>query len=141
MRCGRKAADKIRGRKPRQAEPEILYEKIQDLAPQNDAQHSLQTQAISIAIDLGKTRWLMFEQGTSSVSLPLLVALIFWLTVIFCSFGLLAPRNATVVATLCRCALSVSAAIFLVLKMYSPFSGVIQTSSAPLRSTLAHLEQ
>jgi Protein of unknown function (DUF4239) len=120
---------------------EILYEKIQDLAPQNDAQHSLQTQAISIAIDLGKTRWLMFEQGTSSVSLPLLVALIFWLTVIFCSFGLLAPRNATVVATLCLCALSVSAAIFLVLEMYSPFSGVIQISSAPLRSALAHLEQ
>src|SRR6266550_2017815 len=58
--------------------------------PQNDAQHSLQTQALSIAIDLGKTRWLMFEQGSSSVSVPLLAALIFWLAVIFCSFGLLA---------------------------------------------------
>jgi hypothetical protein len=46
--------------------------------------------------DLGKTRWLMFEQGSSSVSLTLLVALIFWLAVIFCSFGPLAPRNATV---------------------------------------------
>jgi hypothetical protein len=120
---------------------EILYEKIQDLVPQNDAQHSLQTQALSIAIDLGKTRWLMFEQGTSSVSLPLLMALIFWLTVIFCSFGLLAPRNVTVVATLCLCALSVSVAIFLVLEMYNPFNGVIQISSAPLRSALAHLEK
>jgi hypothetical protein len=111
------------------------------LSPQNVTQHSLQTQALSIVIDLGKTRWLMFEQGSSSVSLPLLVALIFWLAVIFCSFGLLAPRNATVVATLCLCVLSVSAAIFLVLEMYSPFSGVVQISNAPLRSALAHLEK
>ena len=83
----------------------------------------------------------MFEQGSSSVSVPLLAALIFWLAVIFCSFGLLAPRNATVVATLCLCALSVSVAIFLVLEMYSPFSGVVQISDAPLRSALAHLEK
>jgi hypothetical protein len=120
---------------------EILYEKIQGLSPQNVTQHSLQAQALSLVIDLGKTRWLMFEQGSSSVSLPLLVTLIFWLAAIFCSFGLLAPRNATVVATLCLCALSVSAAIFLVLEMYSPFTGVVRISSAPLRSALTHLEK
>jgi hypothetical protein len=102
---------------------EIVYEKIQGLSPQNDAQHSLQTQALSIAIDLGKTRWLMLEQGATSVSLPLLVALVFWLAIIFCSFGLLAPRNATVVATLFISALSVSVAIFLVLELFDPFGG------------------
>jgi len=118
---------------------EIVFEKIQGLSPQNDNQRSLQTQALSIAIDLGKTRWLMFEQGATSVSLPLLVALVFWLAVIFCSFGLLAPRNATVVATLCISALSVSVAIFLVLELFDPFGGVVQISSAPLRSALAHL--
>src|SRR5258707_7152615 len=32
---------------------EILYEKIQELSPQNDAPHSLHTQTLSIAIDLG----------------------------------------------------------------------------------------
>src|ERR1700704_6566683 len=31
----------------------------------------------------------MFEQGSSSVSLPLLVVVVFWLALIFCSFGLL----------------------------------------------------
>jgi hypothetical protein len=35
---------------------EILYEKIQGFSPQNDTQHSLQTRALSIAIDLGKMR-------------------------------------------------------------------------------------
>jgi hypothetical protein len=118
---------------------EILYDKIQALAPQNDIQHSLQNQALSIAIDLGKTRWLMLEQATNSVSIPLLVALVFWLAVIFCSFGLFAPRNLTVVATLAVCAISVSAAIFLILEMYTPFGGLLPISDAPLRSALEHL--
>jgi hypothetical protein len=45
----------------------------------------------------------------------------------------------TVVATLFVCALSVSGAIFLILEMYSPFSGVIRVSSDPLRTALSHL--
>ena len=118
---------------------EIIYEKIQGLSPQDQTQHSLQAQALNLAIELGNTRWLMFEQGGSSVSPILLVVLVLWLALIFCSFGLLAPRNPTVVAALCLCALSVSAAIFLMLQMYSPFRGMIQVSDAPLRSALAHL--
>ena len=118
---------------------EIVYEKIQGLSPQNDAQRSLQNQALSVAIDLAKTRWLMLQQATSSVSAPLLVVVVFWLVLIFCSFGLLAPRTPIVAATLGLCALSVSAAIFLVVDMYSPYTGVVQVSSAPLRTALAQL--
>jgi hypothetical protein len=94
-----------------------------------------------ITIDLAKTRWLMLQQAHSSVSPPLLVVLVFWLALIFCSFGLLAPRTATVVATSCLCALSVSATIFLVMDMYDPFRGVVRVSSAPLRNALAHLNK
>jgi hypothetical protein len=57
-----------------------------------------------MAIDLGKTRWLMFEQGGSAISTPLLAMLVFWLAIIFTSFGLFAPRNATVMTTLFLCA-------------------------------------
>ncbi len=120
---------------------EILYEKIQGLSPKNDAQRSLQGQALNMAIDLGKTRWLMYEQAITSVSMPLLVVLVLWLTVIFISFGLFAPFNATVVSSLLVSALSVSGAIFLILEMYGPYSGLIQISSAPLRAALAHLGQ
>jgi hypothetical protein len=120
---------------------ELLYDKLQGLAPKNDAQRSLQAQALSIAVALGQTRWLMFEQKTASVSVPLLVVLIFWLTIIFVSFGLFAPRNGTVITSLFVSAVSVSAAIFLILEMYSPWAGIIQISSAPLRVALTHLGQ
>jgi hypothetical protein len=126
---------------PTAARAEILYDKIQALAPTSDAQRALQAQASSMAVDLGKLRWLMFEQGSSSVSVPLLVVLVFWLAIVFASFGLFAPTNATVIATLFLCAISVSGAIFLILEMYTPFQGLMQISSAPLRNALEHLGQ
>jgi len=95
---------------PTAAGGEVLYDKIQALSPKNDAQHALQAQASSMAIDLGKLRWLMFEQGSTSISLPLLWMLVFWLVIVFTSFGLFAPSNPTVIATLFLCALSVSGA-------------------------------
>jgi hypothetical protein len=126
---------------PTAAGGEILYDKIQALSPTNDTQRTLKAQASSMAIDLGKLRWLMFEQASTSVSLPLLVVLIFWLTLVFVSFGLFAPPNLTVIGTLFLCALSVSGAIFLILAMYTPFEGLMQISSEPLRNALAHLGQ
>jgi hypothetical protein len=73
--------------------------------------------------------------------MPFLVVMVFWLTVIFVSFGLFAPRDATVIATLFVCALSVSGAIFLILELDSPFSGLLQISDAPLRAAIAHIGQ
>jgi hypothetical protein len=68
--------------------------------------------------------------------MPLLVVLVLWLTVIFISFGLFAPFNGTVIASLFVSALGVSGAIFFILEMYEPCTGVIQISSAPLRAAL-----
>jgi hypothetical protein len=118
---------------------EVLFERIQALSPTTDAQRTLQAQALSLAIDLGKTRWLMYEQAGSSVSMPLLIVVVLWLTVIFVSFGIFAPFNATAIGSLIVAALSVSGAIFLILEMYTPYSGVVQVSSAPLRAALAQL--
>jgi hypothetical protein len=120
---------------------EIVYFKIQALSATTDVQRALQAQASSIAVDLGKLRWLMFEQGTTGISIPLLAVLVFWLVIVFASFGLFAPRNSTVSVTLFLCALSVSGAVFLILEMYTPFKGMMRISDAPLRSALAHLGQ
>jgi hypothetical protein len=118
-----------------------LVDKIQELAPQNDAQRSLQAQAFSLAVALGHTRWLMFEQSGGSIPMPLLAVLVFWLTLLFVSFGLYAPANATVVMTPLVCALSVAGAIFLILELDLPFEGLMQVPSTPLRNVLTHLAQ
>jgi len=115
--------------------------RILQLSPQNDIQRWLQSQALQIGSDITETRWLALGGLGSSVPAPFLVVVVFWLTIIFGSFGLLAPRNITVVAVLFLCAVSVSGSIFLILEMDQPFQGLMKISSAPLRYTLSHLGQ
>ena len=118
---------------------ELLYERIRQLSPKDKAQRSLRKQALRIANGIFQTRWLLYEQGAIAVPVPMLVILVLWLTIIFVSFGLFAPHNGTVVASLFVSALSVSCAIFLILEMYRPFEGTIQISSGPLITALAHI--
>jgi hypothetical protein len=118
---------------------EDFYDKIQELTPQNEVQRALQAQALKMSIDLAQTRFMLFEQGGRSIPMPFLVLLIFWVTIIFLSFGLFAPPNATVIATLFLCALSVSGAIFMILELDRPFGGVVQISSTPMRNAIAQL--
>lgn len=120
---------------------ESLYETIQGLTPKDEAHTAMKSHALSILGALGSGRWLMYEQSVNSISTPMLVVLIFWLTIIFTSFGLFAPANAITVTSLCVSALSVSSAIFLMLELYSPYKGLIQVSSAPLRAALERLGQ
>jgi Protein of unknown function (DUF4239) len=126
---------------PSTTSPETLIGNIQALSPKDDQQISIKAQALTAVMGLTQTRWLMYEQGANSVSKPMLLILVFWLTAIFISFGLFAPRNATVVASLFVAGLSVSGAILLILEMYAPFGGLIEISSAPLRDTLTRLGQ
>ncbi len=118
---------------------EGLEGRIRQLVPQNDAQRGLQSRALQITSEIMETRWFVLGGLGSSVPLLFLVVVVFWLTVIFGSFGLFAPRNATVVAVLFVCALSVAGAIFLILEMDHPFSGLMKISSTPLRYALSHL--
>ena len=92
-----------------------------------------------MALDLGQMRWLLFEQAGTSISTPLLVIVVFWLTILFFSFGLFAPSNATATASLMVAALSVSGAIFLILELDHPFGGLIRISSQPMRNVLTHI--
>ena len=68
-----------------------------------------------------------------------LTVLVAWLFVLFVSFSLFSPINPTALAAIVIIALSASAAIFLILEMYQPFSGVMRIDSEPLRQALAPL--
>jgi hypothetical protein len=71
----------------------------------------------------------------------LLIALVLWLSIIFGAFGLFAPFNGTVIATLFLGAVSTSGAIFLIEEMNTPLDGLIRLSLSPLRAALAILGQ
>ena len=126
---------------PKAYKADLFYDKLQELLPTTDMQRSLQARALNMGFDIAQKRMLMYAQQENSMSLPFLVVIVFSLVITFSSFGLHTSPNATVIVTLLLCALSVSGVIFLILEMYQPFEGLIQVSSAPLRSAIAHLGQ
>ena len=119
---------------------EVLFDKIQNLVPHTDTQRTLKGDAESLAVNLGQTRWLLFAQSGTSISTPFLVIVVSWLTVLYLSFGLFAPRNATAFITLLVGAVSVAGAMFLILDLDHPFSGLMQIPDTPLRNALAALK-
>jgi hypothetical protein len=122
-------------------------EKIEDvqdilaaLAPQNGAQRWLQSRALQASADVSQMKWLIFDQTGGIIQWPFIVILMFWLSMIFMVFGLLAPRNATVVSVLMLSAVSVSVAIFLIVDMDQPYHGLIMNSSQPLERAIDLLD-
>ena len=118
---------------------ENMLDKIRALRPQTDGQRALQAQAERLGNELMLSRWVQIEQAHNPMPMVFLQVLLFWLTILYLSFGLIAPRNATVVTVLLVGALSLATAIFLILEMNAPMDGVIKVSSGPMRKALEHL--
>jgi len=81
---------------------ELVQDKLHELTPHNDVQRQALAQAQQIVGDLSQTRWLLIEQEQNQLPFPLLLVLVFWLTLLFVSFGLSAPPNATVLGICLR---------------------------------------
>jgi hypothetical protein len=109
---------------------------LERLTPNNDAQRSLQSRAVQAFTEGAQTRLLLFAQSGGSIPAPFLIILVFWLSAIFVSFTLFARTNLVVMISLFVCALSFAGAIFLVLELDNPFTGLMGISSATLRSAL-----
>ena len=121
---------------------ETLQDKLRQLSPQDNAQRWLQSQALQVSGEIAAVRWFLTEQkGHSSLPVPLIVLLVFWLVLIFFIFGLLSPRNETAIVVLLVCALSVAASLYMLLELDNPFGGLITVSADPLRNALTYLGQ
>jgi hypothetical protein len=122
-----------------QAENEYLYRSIRSLQPTNEMQKSLQAEALSTFSELAKTRWYISHPDDATIP-PLFVALlIFWLFVMFVSFGLFAPTNTTVIVAMLVCAVSVSGAMLMIVDLDQPVTGLVQVSPGPLKAALMQI--
>jgi hypothetical protein len=120
---------------------EGVLDAIWRLTPQTETQSALRAHAVRICDELLLTRWLQVEQAQTPMPSAFLASLLFWLTMLYVSFGLVAPRKGTVVAVLVVSALSLGTAIYLILEMNDPMGGMIRASQAPMRNALEHLRR
>ena len=126
---------------PNVAVGDNVYAAIQSLSTRDDMHGGLKAQAVTLSLDLAQLRVLLLAQSMSSVSKPMLIAVVSWLAILFLSFSLIAPPNATTGVAMVAAAFSVSVAIFLILELDQPMGGMIQVSSEPMRNALHQLEK
>jgi hypothetical protein len=100
-------------------------------------QRWLLSQAQALTADISEVRWLLIEQDVLGIPVPVLLVVLFWLCLLFVSFGLFAPPNATVTVVLFFCAGAVAGAIQTILDLSRPFEGGVRVSGEPLRHALA----
>ena len=106
------------------------------MAPQDELQKSLQARVVQIGTDLAQTRLLLFAEIGNNIPAPFIAILVFWLVIIFASYSLFAKMNVTTFSCLALFALSAPCALYLILELSEPFSGLMMIPSAPLRDAL-----
>jgi hypothetical protein len=110
------------------------------LKSSNDRDQWWLGQAMTLAGKIGDGRWLLAQQVGQGTPKEFLGLLVFWLALLFASFGLFAPHNFVSAATLTLCAVAVGGAIGMILELEKGFGGLIHVSAQPMRQAVAQLQ-
>ena len=84
-------------------------------------------------------RWRIVEASQGNLSTPFFVMLVFWLMVIFLCFGLSAPFNHLSFMVTALSGLALASALFVIIDLYTPFTGIFTVSSLPPRQGLEQM--
>lgn len=132
---------RLAGLPPEYQDIETVQRSLRALAPPNPGQQYLQTRALDVASKIAEGHWLQVESAEEGLPTGFFITLVFWLALLFGTFGLQAPSNLTVKIINMICALSVAGAIFVISDMDNPYAGLIRISDDPLNAALARMGQ
>lgn len=121
-----------------------LLQRLEDmllaLKPENPRDQWWLSQGLILAAKIGDTRWLIAQQVGQGTPKTFVALLVFWLALLFASFGLFAPANFTSAITLTLCAVAVAAAVAIFLELEQGFGGVVRISPEPMRQAVKTLQ-
>jgi hypothetical protein len=117
-----------------------LLERAEDgilaLQPTNDRERWLKAQSLGLADDIADARWLLVQKEGTELPTAFLALLIFWLAILFGSFGIFSPRTTAPVVALFLCSIAVSGGIYMILEMGSPHADMVQLPLRALENAL-----
>jgi hypothetical protein len=119
---------------------EELQDRIISLQLPDPRHRWLQSETMQLTDSITSVRWLLSEQESRTIPAPFMVLVIFWLAVVFSSFGLFAPRNTMAIFALMFCSMAVSSALLMILEMDTPFTGVMHLSLDPIVAALRQVQ-
>ncbi|WP_160003882.1 DUF4239 domain-containing protein [Rhizobium sp. 18055] len=131
--------DNDAGRASAYRQIEAVQSKLRALDPQDQVHRLIQTRALEVSGNLAEGHWLQVESADEGLPWGFMIVLVYWLALLFGTFGLQAPANPTVITIIIVCALSVAGAVFAVADMANPYAGFIQISDRPLQGALTRL--
>jgi hypothetical protein len=88
-----------------------------------------------------QTRLLMSLQLSSPAAWPLVTSVILWSRFLSCGFGVLSGTNPRTIIALAFGAISVASAMFLILDLTQPYSGLFRVSPSALQQTLETIDK
>jgi hypothetical protein len=113
---------------------------LSTLQPKTDAQKTALATANTYASLVEQSRLLIALQVASlPVPWALIAILVFWTAALFFAIGLYAEPNAVVVAAVIFGALSIGFAIFLILELGMPYTGLFKVTPAALEQTIQYI--
>jgi hypothetical protein len=105
-----------------------------------DSRKYLMAKAGDLAQSINNQHLQISLQLNNSLSWPFMTILISWACLLFFGFGMLARSNRASVAGLAVGAISVASAIFLIVELSNPYSGVLRLSPAPVLQTIEAID-
>jgi ABC-type multidrug transport system fused ATPase/permease subunit len=114
-------------------------ETLSSLSPRSPAQTALVSSMSASSAAFQQTRLLMSLQLASPISWPLIVIVVSWAMLLFFGFGVTSGLNPTSLGALAFGSFAVASAIFLILELNQPFSGLFRVPSAPIERAIAAL--
>ena len=117
-----------------------MLDMLLDLNPTTPREQWRRDQALTLVARMGDIRWLLAQEGGHGTPMAFVALLVFWLALLFASFGLFAPRNLTAAVILTLCALAVAAAVGMFLELEQGFGGLVRVSPQPMRHAAQMLQ-
>jgi hypothetical protein len=112
-------------------------EALENLTPSTDEQKQALATAKALDDSIGQARLQMSFALTSAVSYPLIMIVVGWAAILFCGFGLMSKGHVMSLVCVLVGAVAIASAVYLILDLSSPYSGVFRASSEPLEQVLA----
>jgi len=118
-----------------------LEEYLASLEPKTPAQTRAAATASANFGVIEQTRLLMSLRLSVPFPRPLLIVVVAWSMFLFCGYGLLSRFTATTLVALTFGAFAVGSAIFLILELSEPYTGLFRISPAAIEQAVQAIDK
>jgi Protein of unknown function (DUF4239) len=118
---------------------ERLADAVEALPDGDPRQARLREQALGQLADMQHSSFMLSRIAQARPQVPMLAVVVSWLVIIFFGFGLVSPPTGTARASMILAAVAAAGALFLILELYSPVSGLLQIPPSILEDALPGL--